>query len=98
MEDTVGAVAPEGGKGVQVYSLPQSSLRCAMGNLVGPGLISEAGATSGEPSSACMGPRLPPCVPSRHLTGTVAVVASLVIPFRAYVAALSHKDTESGKF
>ena len=28
------ALAPEGGKGVQVYSLLQPSLRCAMGNLV----------------------------------------------------------------
>lgn len=63
-----------------------------------PGLISEAGAMSGESSSACMGSRLPPCAPSHHLTGTVAAVPSLVISFRAYVAALSHKDTESSEF
>lgn len=63
-----------------------------------PGLITEAGAKIGEPSSACMGSGLPPCAPSHHLTGTVTVVSSLVVSFRADVAALSHKDTESSGF
>lgn len=63
-----------------------------------PGLITEAGAKSGEPSSACICSRLLPCAPSHHLTGAVTVVSSLVVSFRADVAALSHKDTESSEF
>lgn len=84
-------------RGAGIFSVTVFSEMC-YGEFGRPGLISEAGAMSGEPSSACMGSRLPPCVPSHHLTGTVTVVSSLVTSFRAYMAALSHKDTESSKF